>query len=166
MGRPLPDGPSQNCMSTRCQIEFYDANPTDAAAPQARIYKHSDGYPKSVLAMLRHIESILKKDLTTYGARLDDPEWAAAEFVTQFRLPSNWNEDKQRAGGEPLFDGTHKNFINRYRGNIYVTQHIHPDIEYLYRVECRTDRWVIRIFTPTYDGRHEIRGFEEARDQQ
>jgi len=152
-------------MSTRCQIEFYDANPTDAAEPEARLYKHSDGYPKSILPMLKHIESILKKDLATYGPRLDDPEWAAAEFVTQFRLPSNWNEGAERVGGEPLFDGTRRNFINRYRGNIYVTQHIHPDIEYLYRVECRPDRWVIRIFTPTYDSRHDIRGFEEVRKQ-
>src|SRR6266850_810686 len=127
MGRPSPDGPSSNPMSTRCQIEFYEANPTDAAEPEAR---------------------------------LDDPEWAAAEFITQFRLPSNWNAVEQRVGGEPLFDGTRKNFINRYRGNIYVTQHIHPDIEYLYRVECRSDRWVIHVFTPTYDDRHDIRGFE------
>jgi len=150
-------------MSTRCQIEFYEANPTDAAEPDARLYKHSDRYPKSILPMLKHIETVLKKDHQPYGPRLDDPEWAAAEFVTQFRLPSNWNAVEQRVGGEPLFDGTHKSFINRYRGNIYVTQHIHPDIEYLYRVECRPDRWVIRIFTPTYDDRHDIRGFEEVR---
>jgi len=33
----------------------------------------------------------------------------------------------------------------KIRGSIYVTQHIHPDIEYLYRVECRPDGWVIHV---------------------
>lgn len=150
-------------MSTRCQIEFYDANPTDGAEPQARIYKHSDGYPKGILPMLRYIERLLGKNIPPYGPRLDDPEWAAAEFVTQFRLPSNWREDTKRLGGEPLIDGTEKVPLTRYRGNIYITQHLHQDIEYLYRVECRPGKWVVRIYTPNYDANHDIMGFEEAR---
>jgi hypothetical protein len=149
-------------MSTRCQIEFYDANPTDGAEPQARIYKHSDGYPIGILPMLKYIEGILKKDNRPYGPRLDDPEWAAAEFVTQFRLPSNWPEVPGRIGGEPLFNGTGKSPLSRYRGNIYVTQQIHQDIEYLYRVECRPDKWVIRVFGPAYDSKHDINGFHEV----
>jgi hypothetical protein len=45
-----------------------------------------DGYPEGILPMLKYIENILKKDYRPYGPRLDDPEWAAAEFVAQFRL--------------------------------------------------------------------------------
>ena len=44
----------------------------------------------------------------TYGQRLDDPEWAAAEYITMFRFAMG--------------------------GNLYVSQHIHGDIAYLYRV--------------------------------
>ena len=148
-------------MSTRCQIEFYDANPTDGAEPAARIYKHSDGYPKGILPMLEYIENVLKKDYRPYGPRLDDPEWAAADFVTQFRLPTNWSGVQEKIGGEPLRDGTIEPYLGCYRGNIYVTQHLHQDIEYLYRVECRPDKWVVRTYTPTYDARHDIVGFEE-----
>lgn len=111
--------------------------------------------------MLKYIESILTKDNRPYGPRLDDPEWAAAEFVTQFRLSSNLVESPERIGGKPLLDGTYKPPLSRYRGSIYVTQQIHQDIEYLYRVECRPDKWVVRIFAPAYDSKHDIGGFEE-----
>jgi hypothetical protein len=56
----------------------------------------------------------------------------------QFRPPSNWTCEKP--GGEPLFDGRKLGFLTRHRGSIYVTQQLHQDIEYLYRIECRPDK--------------------------
>jgi len=106
--------------------------------------------------------SLGKKDHRPYGPRLDHPEWAAAEFVRQFRLPTNWNGVQESIGGEPLHDGTIKPYLGCYRVNVYVTQHVHQDIEYLYRVECPPEKWVVRIYTPTYDARHDIVGFEET----
>jgi hypothetical protein len=125
-------------MSTRCQIEFYDADPTDAAEPAARIYKHSDGYPDGVLPLLKTLEKVLAKGNNMYGARLSDPEWAAAEFVSQFR--------------------------KKMGGNIYVTQTIHGDIEYLYRVVCTGKKLEVKIFRPVKgSGVFEIAGFEEVK---
>ncbi len=139
-------------MSTRCQIEFYDGEPVDGAEPAARIYNHSDGYPKGILPLLKKLEGVLRKDIPRYGPRLDDPEWAAAEFVSLFRLPSS-EVTKE-------WEGIERNGLRQYGGTVYVSQQIHPDIEYLYRVICKPTGWDIRIFVPKHDERHDIAGFE------
>lgn len=127
--------------------------------PAARIYKHSDGYPSGILPMLKDLQkrlggkdSRLKKfpypsDLPSsqgktvfdyakmYGARLDDPEWAAAEFITMFRGPMS--------------------------GNIYVSHQIHSDIEYLYRIVCKREGFEIHVFRPEHDEKYDIKGWKE-----
>ena len=133
-------------MSTRCQIEFYDAptGPGEMGEPAARIYQHSDGYSECVLQRLAYLEKLLRQDARMYGSRNDDPEWAAAEYISQFRLPTNFVEPEKWTP-QPLHDGTLKNFLQRHRGNIYVTQQLHFDIEYLYRVVVGA-KWEIHIF--------------------
>lgn len=127
-------------MSTRCQIEFFDDD-TDEK-PAARIYQHGDGYPEEILARLKKLEHRLSgKDVSLkkvpypydktkmmwemqriYGPRLHDPEWAAAEYITMFR--------------------------HAMGGNIYVTQCLHFDIAYLYRVVCKSEGLQVKVFTP------------------
>jgi hypothetical protein len=132
-------------MSTRSQIEFYDADATDAdfGKPAARIYQHSDGYPLmedyTPLGRLAALEKILVKGFGMYGSRENDPEWAAAEYVNQYR----------EAGG----------------GNIYVSQNLHGDIEYLYRVVCKSGGWNVRVFESSgHDSNYDITGWQEVRE--
>src|SRR5712691_7304871 len=107
-------------MSTRCQIEFYDADSSvTEAEPAARIYKHSDGYPDGILPMLKKLEKILAKNMPMYGPRTDDPEWAAAEFVVQYRVASSAPKDPNHEWKHIGENG------DRTRGNIYVSQHLH-----------------------------------------
>ena len=129
----------------------------EAGEPAARIYKHSDGYPKGILPLLNKLENVLRKNLPLFGSRLDDPEWAAAEFISMFRLSSA--EIPQNSAGS-----VERNGQRLYGGNVYVSQQIHPDIEYLYRVICKTDGWNIRIFKPKYGDKpgFDIVGFEEV----
>jgi hypothetical protein len=64
-------------MSTRCQIEFYWEHPQDKvdAQPQARICKHSDGYPEGVIPMLEKLYAVLAVNIPSgYGPRTDDAE--------------------------------------------------------------------------------------------
>jgi hypothetical protein len=142
-------------MSTRCQIEFYDVSESEQGEPVARIYKHSDGYPSNILPMLKELEKVLGKDLGIYGTRTNDPEWAAAEFISRYRPPSDAPEN-----------GEHSAVMHygrrAYRGQIYVTMQIHPDIAYLYRVTCGR-KWTVQVFTPKLgDGPNfDIVSFEE-----
>src|SRR5438132_12918772 len=100
-------------MSTRCQIEFYDSVPSgEYGEPAARIYQHSDGYPGGIIPQLKKLEKVLSKSLPMYGPRNDDHEWAAAEFVSQYRKPLG--------------------------GNIYVTHQLHPDIAFVHFVPTIT----------------------------
>jgi hypothetical protein len=126
-------------MSTRAQIEFYDDAPGEFGNPAARIYQHSDGYPENAeytpLGRLKALEKILAKPAGMYGTRLTDPEWAAAEYINQYREPGS--------------------------GGIYVTQNIHGDIEYLYRVICKPKKWEIRVFQSEHDEKWDIKGFKE-----
>jgi len=144
-------------MSTRCQIEFFDGDVehlADGAEPVARVYKHSDGYVSNMLPLLKELEKALAKPDPSYGTRTDDPEYAAADFVCRYRLPHGTPEvkgDKYRRVGQ---DG------NRTPGNIYVSQSIHHDIAFLYRVICKSSGWIVKVFSPKYDEKYDITGFE------
>src|SRR5579872_3428646 len=99
---------------TRCNIEFYE-DPSasgdvfaELGEPAARIYQHSDGYPEGKCGILVRLKTLQKRlagkdeslkslphpyDNTKtafdyqkiHGTRLDDPEWAAAEYLTMYR---------------------------------------------------------------------------------
>lgn len=128
-------------MSTRSQIEFYDDIPEgEFGEPAARIYQHSDGYPDpkldfTPLGRLKTLYKLLKKGFPMYGSRTTDPEWAAAEYISQFR-------EKGQAG-------------------LYVSQQIHGDIAYLYRVVCKSSGWEIHVFESEYNAAYDISGFKE-----
>ena len=142
-------------MSTRCQIEFYDepiGNSIDAK-PAARIYKHCDGYPKGILPMLKQLEEILLQPIGMHGFRLDHPEWAAAEFVFQFRSCSNESVPKSETVVSDDFTVAYS-IQRKSIGQIYVTQELHVDIEYLYRVYTvgkKTKKWKIDIYSPRFE---------------
>lgn len=130
-------------MSTRCQVEFYDAFILGGKTTnrlQARVYQHCDGYPSNMIPALRYLESVLG-NCSIYGTRTNDPEFAAAEFVNQFRLAS----DVKMKEGEYS-----KKLKAGYatKGNVYVTQNRHGDLSYLYKVYCYDTGWVIDIFEP------------------
>lgn len=131
-------------MSTRTQIEFWDGELV------ARLYQHSDGYPSVVIPRLRYIEKITSKAIPLYGTRQNDLEYAATEYVVQFRLPHNFKRPKDVKLWQSIAlpDGTTpKNLMLRYHGGIYVTQRIHPDVEYVYQIRCTPlGHWQIRIF--------------------
>jgi hypothetical protein len=94
----------------------------------ARIYQHADGYPEGIIPQLRRLEDVVSgknQTKSVYGSRVDDPEWCAAEFISLFR----------QSGG----------------GNVYVSQEIHGDIAYLYKVYCHQDGFRIAVFEPHQD---------------
>jgi hypothetical protein len=91
----------------------------------ARLYQHADGYPHSIIPDLRRLEDIVSgvnQSKSIYGSRVNDPEWCAAEYVSEFRQP-----------------GT---------GNIYVSQDRHDDTRFLYKVYCHVDGFHIEVFVP------------------
>lgn len=152
-------------MSTRAQIEFYDDQPAggEFGEPAARIYQHGDGYPSGVLPRLTYLEKLLSKSFGMYGTRSNDPEWAATEFVSQFRLPHNYKKPENYAP-VALHDGTLRGMLQRIQGSIYVTQTIHSDIAYLYRVVV-SQPWKVLIFKPVYDESYDITSFEDVTDK-
>lgn len=149
-------------MSTRCQIEFYHGGqPGEFGEPAARVYKHSDGYPSNILPLLRDLERKLGKQDVMYGQRVDDPEYAAADFVCRYRLPHGTPVDKS-SGALPHYRVGQTD--NTHAGNIYITHGIHGDIEFLYRVVCNK-KWEISIFSPLYDEKYDIKSFDDVTSQ-
>ena len=142
-------------MSTRCNIEFYGDIQGEHSEPAARLYKHSDGYPSSIIPMLRKLERVLAKDIPLYGPRTDDPEWAAAEFISQYRVKSDAPKDPKHSW-KHIGEGEYAT-----QGNGYVSQRIHCDIRYLYRVVCGK-KWTIHIFEPETNNTYDIVSFKEV----
>ena len=156
-------------MSTRGVYEFYDVPEVEGGelgSPTAVVYQHGDMYPESdagALYRLKYLEKILAANIPSFGPRLSDPEWAAAEMISQFRVASDAPPDpksKWQHIGEGNFVGGH-----RHRGGLYVTNSVmnHSDIEFLYRIICRSPKWEIRVFRPILDDSpgFNIVGFEE-----
>ena len=63
-------------MSTRCTIHFHDGNSPKSVAI---IYRHSDGYPESVLPDLQQFFAEVQKQ--TSDTRFADPSYLAAKYV-------------------------------------------------------------------------------------
>lgn len=149
-------------MSTRCHIQFYD-RPLPVSEPTARLYQHSDGYPDTSEGILQRLTKLHKRlsledpqlkkfphpyDKTKtaydiaklYGVRIDDAEWAAAEYITMFRAPMS--------------------------GNLYVTSAIHGDEAYLYRVDMTVNPWRVSVYASSAEGwelEKEVRVPEETK---
>ncbi len=141
-------------MSTRCQVEFYSARGEENSKPvvelAARVYQHADGYPHNMIPSLLYLERIVSGKNGIFGPRRDDPEWAAAEFVLQFRLRA---EETLPPG-----QSTHQLPAGfRAHGGVYVTHQRHHDIAFLYKVYCYADGWIIDIFEKKYTKNNCIR---------
>lgn len=109
-------------MSTRCMINFGSDGVTDA-----RIYRHSDGYPEAVLPDLAEFFGEVRKQ--TSDTRFGDPEYLAAKYVVWQANQNTWHY--KGAGryekGDPL------DFIS-----LGVTLEDHGDCEYIYTIRCGT----------------------------
>ena len=79
-GRRRTRAGEERSMSTRSQLRFVHQN--ESAAEQdstnriAQVYRHSDGYPESVLRDLAQLKHLLEKTRTERG-----PSYAAAQFI-------------------------------------------------------------------------------------
>lgn len=130
-------------MSTRCQLRFTESG-SDRAA---QVYRHSDGYPESVLSLLKHQQELLHATGTQR-----DASYAAAQFIFVDKLwcvertfrcrdgiysdlpdsvagvlePENWQEVK----------GTSSYLLGH--GVEDPSCGIHGDEEYLYVIELPT----------------------------
>ena len=62
-------------MSTRSQLRFQTASDSDHPTI-AQVYRHSDGYPESVLPALKRLQALLRATNTERG-----PAYTAAEFI-------------------------------------------------------------------------------------
>lgn len=127
-------------MSTRCQLRFTE-NGSDRVA---QVYRHSDGYPESVVPLLEHLQELLHESGTQR-----DGGYAAAQFVLIDKLryinhiieskPDIYNDWPETVEGilDPEtwtdIDATPSYLLGHsvedsFRG-------IHGDEEYLYLVE-------------------------------
>jgi hypothetical protein len=127
-------------MSTRCQLRFTDKR-TDRVA---QVYRHSDGYPESVLSLLEHLQELLHATGTQR-----DSSYAAAQFIFIDKLWSMERTFRCRDGiYSDLPDSVAgvlepENWQERQVSPSYLLGHgvedpavgIHGDEEYLYIVE-------------------------------
>lgn len=112
-------------MSTRCQIRFEEYGQYDDGTKyekKAQIYRHSDGYPSSVMADL-------KKFYEWYSnpplAREFDPSYMAADFIYYMKLDLY----KQVRAGDDYLQG-----YDKIGYGVESVGAIHGDEEYLYRI--------------------------------
>ena len=174
-------GVDRDRMSTRSQLRFQYQTDVDHPAI-AQVYRHSDGYPESVLPALHRLQALLRATGTERGPADTAAEFIhlekcrgmglyldrgpgreiAAETPTDVLDPRNWVDVDQ-----PLF-------LLGY-GVEDPTRGIHGDEEYLYVVELPefdsgspddTPDWIVRVSEhwgfPRWDGPTED-AFEEAR---
>jgi len=107
-------------MSTRCIINFgIDDN------VNAKVYRHSDGYPSAVLPDLQEFfEDVIKQ---TRDTRFDDPSYLAAKYVVwqAHEYAEKLNSRFERVPSEMLdFCG------------VGICQENPGDIEYEYFIDC------------------------------
>jgi len=100
-------------MSTRCVINFcYDES------PQAKVYRHSDGYPDGILPDIQQFFADVQTQ--TSDTRFGDPTYLAAKYVV-------WQADQYHREGGML------NFTS-----VGVCLENPGDLEYEYFVHCST----------------------------
>lgn len=74
-------------MSTRCVLNFHE---NENSEPEAKVYRHSDGYPEGVLPDLEKFFNDVIENCHG-NTRFDDPSYLAAKFVVwqmDYALPS------------------------------------------------------------------------------
>jgi hypothetical protein len=108
-------------------IEFYW---DDESEPNARIYRHQDGYPESpgVLPDLQKFFAAVKQQATNTGARFDDACKLPARFVVwqAHELARAYDSETQEwVQSDPL------DFIG-----VGISLERHGDIAYVYTIRC------------------------------
>ena len=106
-------------MSTRCVVNFGYNDEVEA-----KIYRHSDGYPEGVLPDLKTFFSDVKKQ--TQDTRFDDPTYLAAKFVV-------WQANKYAYHYK---DGKRRRSKRLDFLSVGVVMQNPLDIEYEYFVNC------------------------------
>ena len=110
-------------MSTRCVINFTWDGHIDA-----KVYRHSDGYPDGVLPDLQKFFVAVEKQ--TDDRRFHDPSFLAAKFIV-------WQADQLAKTYDSSKRGYHKSKKLDFIGVGVVTENP-DDIEYEYMVACST----------------------------
>jgi hypothetical protein len=160
-------------MSTRSQLRFVqrveqDGKPDDDRV--AQIYRHSDGYPDSVLRDLAQLKQLLDETRTERG-----PAYAAAQFLfldtlSTMTLYVDEGHDRSIHADQPL-DLLKPNNMEHLDQPLFLLGHgvenpadgIHGDEEYLYVVELPTAypfdepaEWTVKVSGhsafPRWDG--------------
>ncbi|RZV05082.1 hypothetical protein BDK88_4321 [Natrinema hispanicum] len=170
-------------MSTRSQLRFVHRN--ESAAEQdstnriAQVYRHSDGYPESVLQDLAHLKQLLDETQTERG-----PSYAAAQFIfleTVSSMSLYVDEGRERSirADQPddLLDPSNMEHLEQ---PLFLLGHgvenpdtgIHGDEKYLYIVELPSRNpfdepaeWTVKVSDhagfPRWDGPTD-EAFEQA----
>lgn len=120
-------------MSTRCQIGFYEKDSDKIRDGQVFVYRHSDGYPESVLKDLKPFLDSFNK----YRG-LNDTTYATARCV---QFLANIHDE--------LIKKLHKDHnIKNMNDSLYlgfgIDTEIHGDIEYFYHVSPTK----VQVFQP------------------
>lgn len=144
-------------MSTRCQLRFIEKG-SDRVA---QVYRHSDGYPESVLSLLEHQQELLHATGT-----LRDASYAASQFTFIDKL---WYMERTFCRRDDVYSDLPdsvagvlepENWQEKRVTPSYLLGHgvedpsrgIHGDEEYIYVVQLPTrgpfeepDDWNIKI---------------------
>ena len=112
-------------MSTRSQIRFVDGRRI------SQVYRHSDGYPRSVIAALCDLQRLLGKTQTYRGG-----DYAAAQFIFREKLKTaiSLYGKKLKTLKDLLEDTADQPYYLLGHGVEDPANGIHGDEEYLYIV--------------------------------
>jgi hypothetical protein len=117
-------------MSTRCTVHFTSG--AGGAHSDAIIYRHSDGYPESMLPDLADFFDAVMAQTTDH--RFGDPSYLAAKYVVW--LADQFAKKLVAVGDSYEYVKAEKlDFIS-----VGVVQADPDDIEYRYTVHCRAPR--------------------------
>jgi hypothetical protein len=161
-------------MSTRSQLRFVQRSEADDEQPAteriAQIYRHSDGYPDSVLRDLAQLKRLLDETRTERG-----PSYAAAQFIfldtlSTMDLYVDEGRDRSIRADQPsdILDPSNMEQLDQ---PMFLLGHgvenpadgIHGDEEYLYVVELPSQKpldepaeWTVKVSDhtgfPRWDG--------------
>lgn len=130
-------------MSTRTNIGFYENKEDELKDWKVMLYKHSDGYPKSVIPL---IQEYFSKDAVQ--GRLNDVEYNSAWFL-YYMISEHVEMMKELA---KKYSHIEKDGFDLLGHGICDQNGLHGDIEYYYKLTPKN----FSVYETGFDG-----GFEE-----